>query len=379
MKILFSITYYHPYISGLTLAASRWAEALVRAKETVTVLAMSGRARSGSVKRVRVVIAKPLMKVSKGFVSLDWLIQSWRLTGNHDVTVIHLPQFEGVIPALSAKIQGKRVVAVYHCEISLPKSIWNTVVESLLEVSHFCTLLLADSVVTYTSDYAKHSRLLRLFSRYRKRDVVSIVPPIPTLKYDRTLVKEFKERIGPSGLVIGVAARLASEKGIEYLLQAIPYIMSKHRVANVKVVIAGPTDPVGEDSYKTAIMKLVEKQRNNVCFLGSIAPEDMGSFYRSIDVLVLPSVNSTESFGMVQVEAMLCGVPVVASDLAGVREPIAKTGMGYTVVPKDARALAQAITLVFQHKERYLKPYAAIRRKFAIEESVRRMQILIGS
>lgn len=378
MKILFSITYYHPYISGLTLAASRWADALVRAGGTVSVLAMSGRARPGSERQVRVVIAKPLMKVSKGFVSLDWLMQSWRLTGKHDVTVIHLPQFEGVVPALAAKIQGKRVVAVYHCEVSLPKSIWNTVVESFLNVSHFCTLLLADSVVTYTADYAKHSKLLTLFSRYRKQDPVPIVPPIPTPKYDRALVKAFKERIGPSGLVIGVAARLAAEKGIEYVLQAIPHIMSQHKGIKVKVVIAGPTDPVGEDSYKTAIMKLVEKQRNNVRFLGSIAPEDMGSFYRSIDVLVLPSINSTESFGMVQVEAMLSGVPVVASDLPGVRVPITKTGMGYIVAPKDAQALAHAITLVFRHKERYLKPYTAVRRKFSIEESVRNMHLLIS-
>ena len=54
----------------------------------------------------------------------------------------------------------------------------------------------------------------------------------------------------------------------------------------------------------------------------------MGSFYTCIDVLVVPSINSTEAFGLVQVEAMMMGVPVVASDLPGVRVPVQKQGWG---------------------------------------------------
>jgi glycosyltransferase involved in cell wall biosynthesis len=61
------------------------------------------------------------------------------------------------------------------------------------------------------------------------------------------------------------------------------------------------------------------------------------------DVLVLSSINSTESFGMVQVEAMICGTPVVATDLPGVRQPVGSTGMGRVVPIRDAHALAEAV------------------------------------
>jgi glycosyltransferase involved in cell wall biosynthesis len=58
---------------------------------------------------------------------------------------------------------------------------------------------------------------------------------------------------------------------------------------------------------------------------------------------VVPSLNSTESFGRVQIEAMLNGVPVVASHLPGVRQPVTMTGMGRVVPVGDAASLATAI------------------------------------
>jgi glycosyltransferase involved in cell wall biosynthesis len=72
----------------------------------------------------------------------------------------------------------------------------------------------------------------------------------------------------------------------------------------------------------------------------------MAAFFHSLDVLVVPSTNSTESFGLVQVESMLCGTPVVASNLPGVRQPIAMTGMGRVVPVADPPALAEAVNAV---------------------------------
>ncbi|MCI0528881.1 MAG: glycosyltransferase [Nitrospira sp.] len=79
----------------------------------------------------------------------------------------------------------------------------------------------------------------------------------------------------------------------------------------------------------------------------------MGTFYSLIDVLVLPSVNSTEAFGMVQAEAMKMGVPVVATELPGVSVPIKVTGMGEIVPIKDVHALSRAIGKVLASGKRY--------------------------
>ena len=86
----------------------------------------------------------------------------------------------------------------------------------------------------------------------------------------------------------------------------------------------------------------------------------MATFFSTCDVTVLPSLNSTESFGLVQVEAMLCGTPSIASDLPGVRVPPQSTGMGEVVPVGDSAALAEAIIRVLDDRARYVRPRAEI-------------------
>jgi len=349
VNILFSITYYRPYVSGLTLAASRWAEALTSRGYTVRILCMVGNGR-------RVICAKPLLRISKGFLSWDWVVKSWRLVQKHDVVVVNLPQFEGVIPAVFAKLFGKRLISIYHCEVELPEGFINSVVQSFLEISNFATLLLSDRVVTYTRDYANSSRVLKSLKVLKKKtEIAYIIPQIPKHRENKALTKKLAKRVGKTDYVVGIAARLAAEKGIEYVFEALPQIQRQipNTKYQIKIAIAGPTEPVGEEAYKRKIMRLVQKLRSRVVFLGEMKPEDMGSFYRLIDVLVLPSVNSTEAFGMVQIEAMRCGVPVVASNLPGMRVPVQQTGMGLLVPPKDSMKLAQSITSVLTNRDRW--------------------------
>lgn len=391
MKVLFTITYFQPYISGLTIAAARFAQGLVDNGYDVTVFAMQHDphlSQSETIDRIRIRRAPWVFKISKSFVSFAWWTWSWRLVKEHDVVVVNLPQFEGIIPAVCAKLFKKKLIVIYHCEVVLPKGIVNSVVQLILEISHRATLMLADRIVAYTGDYARSSELLQpVLSK-----VSFVVPPIPMPKRTLSVTNQLKKRIGNATPVIGVSARLAAEKGIEYLLEAIPVIMSSRvlrgdpdgpsagkagiassktsRNDRIKVVIAGPMDPVGEESYKKIIMKLVKQYKKYVEFLGEIAPEDMGSFYRLIDVLVLPSVNRTEAFGLVQIEAMLCGVPVVASNLPGVRVPITKTGMGILVPPRDTTAVAEAISAVLADKKSYVRSPEVIQKYFSPEKSI---------
>ncbi len=69
----------------------------------------------------------------------------------------------------------------------------------------------------------------------------------------------------------------------------------------------------------------------------------MGDFYASLDVFAFPSVNPLEAFGIAQLEAMFSGVPVVASELPGVRQPILRSGFGRLTPPRDVEALAEAM------------------------------------
>jgi glycosyltransferase involved in cell wall biosynthesis len=87
--------------------------------------------------------------------------------------------------------------------------------------------------------------------------------------------------------------------------------------------------------------------------LGNLSEKRLGAFYKAIDVLVLPSINSTEAFGMVQAEAMLLGTPVVATNLPGVKIPISLTKMGIIVEPKNEKQLAEAISEILKNRKKY--------------------------
>lgn len=377
MNILFSITYYHPYISGLTECVRRLAEALAGRGHRVSLLCMQHDLHSAERERlsgVSVVRAKPLMRVSKGFLSLDWIVKSVQMVREADVVFINLPQAEGWIPALAAKIAGKKVVAIYHCEVVLPDGFRNSIIQSLLEIANMVTLLLADRVVTYTKDFAKHSKVLTArfpelkFPQFRESSLEKlffIYPPISEPVASNRVTALLKKKIGSADHVIGFLGRLAAEKGVEYLLETLPMLNEKFKIA-----VAGPMAPVGEEAYRRNILWLAKKYRRKVVFLDEIPDGCMGSFYRLLDVLVLPSVNSTEAFGMVQVEAMLSGVAVVATDLPGVRVPVKQTGMGMVVPPKNSKALASAIREIAQHKDRYVKPNDVIEKEFSFRKSI---------
>lgn len=88
---------------------------------------------------------------------------------------------------------------------------------------------------------------------------------------------------------------------------------------------------------------------DRVQFAGQKSPEELSRLYRSSDLLVLPS--STEALPNVVTEAMLCGTPVVASDVGGIREQLA--GFGKVVAPNSSKALASAIGEVLAGYERF--------------------------
>ncbi|GAJ01062.1 unnamed protein product, partial [marine sediment metagenome] len=82
--------------------------------------------------------------------------------------------------------------------------------------------------------------------------------------------------------------------------------------------------------------------KGNVEFLGILPSDEWAVFFHEAEVTVLPSINSTEAFGMVQVESMICGTPVLSTDMPRVRQPVKLTGMGRIVPPRNSAALSQA-------------------------------------
>lgn len=367
MKILAALTYYRPHTSGLTIYAERLARALARRGHEVTVLTMQydpALPREETADGVRVVRVPVVMRVSKGVLAPTFGFVATRLVREHDVVHVHLPQFDAPGVALRARLFGKPAVLTYHCDLRLPPGVFNRAVNLVVRAQNNLAALLVHELVTYTKDYATHSRYL---TRYGSR-VSAILPPVELPTPDPADVAALAGRHGLAqrGPVIGVAARFAADKGIEVLLDALPAVLERHPGAIV--LFAGEYENVmGEQEYAARLMPRIREfeRLGHWVFLGNLDQRSMAAFYANLDVLALPSLNATESFGLVQIEAMLCGVPVVASALPGVRQPVTMHGMGRIARIGDPADLSQKLIEVLRDPGAFRGDLDAIRAAYA--------------
>jgi glycosyltransferase involved in cell wall biosynthesis len=370
MKILVALTYYRPHTSGLTIYAERLARALADRGHQVTVLTSQynkSLPRFEHLHGVDVVRVPVAFRVSKGVIMPTIGVVAWKMVRTHDVLSLHLPQFDASGLAARGRLLNKPVVLTYHCDLELPPSLFSTIVNRIVYLSNLFAAKWADTVVTNTEDYAAHSPFL---VRVRSK-VKAIPPPIDMPSPAAEDIAAFRAKWGLAGQrIIGVAARLAAEKGIQYLIEALPTILAAYPTA--RVLFVGPYENVvGEESYARYIMPLIEQYSDHWTFLGSgLTTSEMAAFFACCECVVLPSLNSTESFGMVQVEAMLCGTPAVASDLPGVRVPVRQTGMGEIVPARDSAALAAAIMRVLANPDKYRRSRLEIEPLFSIDTTV---------
>ena len=223
--------------------------------------------------------------------------------------------------------------------------------------------LLSHRMVTYTKDYAENSSYLVRYMN--KLDV--ILPPVVLPEISNEEKKNFglthnSENRRP---VIGMAARFATEKGVEVLLKALPKVLKEFPATLVQ--FAGPyKNIIGEESYFRRLVPTIEayKKSGNWEFLGVLDPEQMAAFYPNLDVLVLPSLNATEAFGLVQIEAMINGTPCIASNLPGVRQPVKMHKMGVVVEIGDSEDLASELIKILKNPASYKQDYQNIHEQY---------------
>ena len=367
MKVLFATTYYRPYTSGLTIYVERLAKAMARRGHGVTVLASQhdpSLPERELVDGVRVVRAPVLARVNKGVImpTFGWLASALAL--QHDAMNLHLPQFDTPGLALRGRLLRQPVVLTYHCDVKLAPGLFNRAANTAVDTANNIGAALATAIVTYTQDYADHSPYL---SRYRSK--VRVIPPpveLPTATDEE--IRAFAQRWNIRGPVIGMVARLAAEKGVEVLLNALPRVFNAY--PDARVMFAGTYQNVlGEEAYAQRLAPLLEEHKQRWTFLGNLSQKELAAFYPNCAVHVLPSLNSTESFGMVQVEGMLCGTPSIASALPGVRQVVYQTGMGEVVPIGDSDGLGDAIVRVIRNRDQYIKPRAEIAQRFNTERT----------
>ena len=374
LRILLCLLYYAPHRTGLTLYAQQLAERLAARGHKVTVLCarhspdtpLGESIENG----VRVIRLQPLpFAISRGMVLPGYPRALRRLLREHDVVSVHTPMLETALIALAARAAGKPVVVTHHGDLVLPEGAVNRLITTLMYAFYRTLARSAAALVCHTQDYARHSTYLSPYL-----DKVVVIPPfVDVPPPDPERVRELRQAWSPrGGPILGFAGRFVEEKRPDLLIRALEGVNRTY--PDARIVFAGQHQ-IPYESYWPRHQPLVDRYRDQLVFLGVVpTPRDMADFYAACDVLVLPS--DTECFALVQVEAMLCGTPVVMTDTPGGRVPVELTGMGRLVPRDDWRALGEGIVEVLKDRKRFVRPVEEIERHFSVEETMGRYEAL---
>lgn len=347
MKVLFYSSYFYPYTSGITTYPFKILAHLSK-KHQITVLTFNhknNQYKKEFINGFKIIRMPYFIKLYKGFISSQSLLFFIDELKKNDIVIINLPNVEGLILTLLAKLYGKKVISIFHCFLGLSDKFILKIINSITNLIVTLQLILSNEIISYTDDYISHLPIYKLIKNKTK----TVLPPILKLPVSKTKLKQFLT-LKRKKTWIGYAGRISQEKGLEYLVEAV-----RPRSNSTELVFAGPygKDVAGENSYFLKIKKVLEENKIGYNFFGNLTHGDLGAFYKTINILVLPSTNRTEAFGMVQVEAMLLGTPVIASNLPGVRVPISLTKIGILVEPRDTKKLAEAIKKILKNKKKY--------------------------
>jgi glycosyltransferase involved in cell wall biosynthesis len=326
--VLIALDYYTPYVSGLTNVARDVAQGLTARGHRVQVVACRHDPQlppEEVLDGVHVVRAPVVGRLGKAVVSPALLREVVRASRGVRVTNLHLPMPEAgaVAPFLSSPL-----VVTYQCDVYAGSAAADRAVRVAMDASSRAALRRAERVVVSSDDYARHSRV---WDAMAGRTAV-----IPPSCHARPAGRP-RFRDG-SGLHVGFLGRIVEEKGLQYLVRGFQQLGDP----DARLLIGGDFAAVAGGSVVTEIRRLVEDDPR-IRLLGFLPEDEIADLYASVDVFALPSVNSFEAFGIVQVEAMMAGVPVLASDLPGVRTPVQETGFGVVVPPRDPAGIAAGL------------------------------------
>lgn len=374
LKILITLLYYYPHPTGLTYYVQMFAEEMARRGHQVTVLASrhdkslpkTPETHNG----VRIERVWAPIRLSRGMILPSYPWHLLRLMRQHDIVSIHTPMLETALVSILARTAGLQVIPTHHGDLFLPDGLINQAIVKIMYGMYAFMARRAPCIIGFSDDYAENSYYLRPF-----RDKLAVVyPPIvipePDPARSARLRKAWQCGDGP---VIGFAGRFAHEKRPDLLIQALDIINQKY--PKTRVIFAGEYDLNYENTWKLQ-KELVEKYKSQLIFLGLIRDKQaMADFYAACDVLVLPSNN--DCFPAVLGEAMLCGTPVVMTDVYGGRVPVQVTGMGKLAKSGDWRSIGAATLEVLENREKYIKPKAFVADCFSLKNSYDRFESVL--
>ncbi len=325
MKILQVYKDYYPVIGGIENHVRLLSTLLSRQEGMeITVLTTSPTLRGHVLPdhRVRVIKAGRLATVASTPISLSLFTKMRALEA--DIVHLHFPYPVGELAYLGSGHKGPLVIT-YHSDVVRQQKLLFLYKPFLWRV-----LQRADAIIASSPNYIRSSPFLSRFEP--KCHVIPFGIDLSRFQHrDEERVERIRQLYDPPLLLF--VGRFRYYKGLSYLIEAMKEIRATLLLAG-----SGPLEKELRQQVRT------NRLEERVLFLGAVSDENLATLYQACDLFVLPSCERAEAFGITQLEAMACGVPVVSTELGTGTSFVNVDGeTGLVVPPASPAALAQAI------------------------------------
>ena len=276
------------------------------------------------------------IKLSATMISPAMIFKLRKIRNAYDIIHIHHPDPMACLALFLSGYKGK-VILHWHSDILKQKMLLK-----FYQPLQRWLIRRANVVVGTTLVYVKQSPFLK----HVQNKIADIPIGIEELNAEPDSVARIKEQYACRKIIFSLG-RLVEYKGYEFLIEAAKYLNDNY------IILIG-----GEGHLKKKLQQQIDDQgvSGKVKLLGFI-PDDKktAAYFKACDVFCLSSIWKTEAFGIVQIEAMSCGKPVVATYIkeSGVSWVNADGISGYNVLPQNAEALAAAIEKIVSDPQSY--------------------------
>ncbi len=347
MKIAQVVCAYPPYSGGIGQSAKRFAD-ILESEHQVTTFTLKPKIEK-AISSESIKYLNPVFRYGHGGLPFSLLFS----LNKFDCVYLHYPFFGAseVVWLFLLLHPKKKLIIHYHMDTSdlawfLKPLAWPSL---LIREALFKR---AKTITVGSLDYVKNGELNKLISQHPKKfqeipfglDTNLYSPKIPdggrgliakTKEIVNFVTKNFIKRGQVNLLFVGGLDSAHYFKGLSVLFEALTKV--EHKYWRLNIVGSGNLMEMYQEQVNTLGLN------RKVKFLGRLEEDSLVRTYQTSDIFILPSINRHEAFGLVLTEAMACGVPVIASNLPGVRQVFRNELDGLLAEPGNAQDLAEKI------------------------------------
>jgi glycosyltransferase involved in cell wall biosynthesis len=337
MKILFVTPYFFPQTGGVENYVYNIAKRL--SKDNEVTIVTSTQHKSDTIEGMKVYRLKGLFKVSNTPINPFWYFQLKKIINQEKPDIINAHTPVPFISDLVTTIAPKKTVVTYHNDL-----IKEGILNYLCKIYYFLlgnrTLRICNKIIATSNIYVEKSPYLKKLKN--KIEIVS--PGVDLNTYNTEIEKGFLNKQNHKKIVfVGTLSKFHAHKGVEYLIRALNLI----EIEKIHLFICGK----GNNIYNLKKVANELGVSDKISFLGFVSDQDLPKIYRDCNIVVLPTYNKAEGFGMVLAEANACGTPVIGSNVGGIPAVIKDGFNGLLVSPRNEKDLANKISYLLSNEK----------------------------